>query len=353
MGLVLPSGAATDHGSAGLRRELLDRCEIDALVGFDNRLGVFPIHRSVRFVLLTATAGSRTRSMACRLGEHDPESLDRLGDEPANTSTWFPVRLTPAVVRHLSGEGLAIPELRLPIDLAIAERAASLYPPLGSGGGDSGWGARFARELNVSDDRAHFKPAAGGWPVIEGKHLGPFRLRDLEGCRTIAPDGARRLLSDNWQPRPRLAYRDVASATNRLTLIAALLPARCVSVHTVFCLRTRLPPASQHFLAGLFNSFVVNYLVRMRVTTHVTAALVQQLPIPRPHDSPRAFRLVSALARTLARRSHPDLLARLHAIVAGLYQLSDVEFAHVLDTFPLIPQEERDRARQAYAALER
>ena len=38
--------------------------------------------------------------------------------------------------------------------------------------------------------------------------------------------------------RPRLAYRDVAGATNQLTLIAALLPAGCVSTHTVFCLRT-------------------------------------------------------------------------------------------------------------------
>ena len=40
--------------------------------------------------------------------------------------------------------------------------------------------------------------------------------------------------------RPRLCYRDVAGASNRLTLIAAILPAGCVSTHTVFCLRTPL-----------------------------------------------------------------------------------------------------------------
>ena len=39
--------------------------------------------------------------------------------------------------------------------------------------------------------------------------------------------------------RLRLAYRDVASATNRLTLIAALLPPGTVSTHTVFCLKNR------------------------------------------------------------------------------------------------------------------
>ena len=59
-----------------------------------------------------------------------------------------------------------------------------------------------------------------------------------------------------------------------------MLPAGCVSTHTVFCLRTPLPLARQHFLCGLFNSFVVNYLVRLRVTTHVTTATVERLPIP-------------------------------------------------------------------------
>src|SRR5204862_3853305 len=50
-GLVLPSGLATDHGSARLRRRLLNECDVEALVGIDNRRGIFPIHRSVRFLL--------------------------------------------------------------------------------------------------------------------------------------------------------------------------------------------------------------------------------------------------------------------------------------------------------------
>jgi hypothetical protein len=59
-----------------------------------------------------------------------------------------------------------------------------------------------------------------------------------------------------------------------------VLPGGCVSTHTVFCLRTPLPSRDQYFLCGLFNSLVVNYLVRLRVTTHVTTATVEQLPIP-------------------------------------------------------------------------
>ena len=61
IGLVLPSGLATDHGSAPLRRLLLSRCDVDAIVGIDNHRGIFPIHRSVGFLLVTASPGSPTR----------------------------------------------------------------------------------------------------------------------------------------------------------------------------------------------------------------------------------------------------------------------------------------------------
>ena len=111
--------------------------------------------------------------------------------------------------------------------------------------------------------------------------------------------------ADGRYQRPRLAYRDVAGATNQLTLIAAMLPAGCVSTHTVFCLRTPCPLPAQQLLCGLFNSFVVNYLVRLRVSTHVTTALVERLPVPTREHAPRAAREIAALARALSRRRDP------------------------------------------------
>jgi hypothetical protein len=346
IGLVLPSGLAIDHGSAPLRRQLLTECDVDAIVGFENHRRVFPIHRSVRFLLLTASRGSPTRSIACRLGERDPAALEAVGDDSAGASAWFPVRLTPALLRRLTGDDLAIPEIRTPIDLSIVERAVSLFHSLGS---DAGWRARFGRELNATDDREHFRPPGSGVPVVEGKQIEPFRA-DLRSVRySVGVQNVRRLLDPARYGRPRLAYRDVASATNRRTLIAAVLPAGCVSTHTVFCLRTPLSPGDQHFLCGLFNSFVVNYLVRLRVTTHVTTAVVEGLPIPRRSDAPGAFREVAGLARLLARRADEAASARLQALVARLYQLTVNEFEHVLATFPLIATEEREAALRAFA----
>jgi hypothetical protein len=173
---------------------------------------------------------------------------------------------------------------------------------------------------------------------------------DPAGARyCVSRRDATRLLDPQRYTRPRLAYRDVASATNRLTLIAAVLPAGCISTHTLFCLRTRLPLRAHYFLCGLFNSFVVNYLVRLRVTTHVTTAMVERLPIPRQRDGPRRFREIAALARQLSRRRDAAAAARLQALAAGFYQLDIAQFEHVLGTFPLVPREERDAALRAFA----
>ncbi len=159
---------------------------------------------------------------------------------------------------------------------------------------------------------------------------------------------ARRLLRSDRHERPRLAYRDVASSTNRLTLIAAVLPGGCVSTHTVFCLRTPLPPRTQLFFCGLFNSFVINYLVRLRVTTHVTTGMVEQLPIPTAAAAPAAFHEIAALARLLSRRADASALASLNARVAELYQLTTEEFEHILATFPLVPERDRREALRLF-----
>jgi len=243
------------------------------------------------------------------------------------------------LLERLSGDTLTIPWLKAPIDLAIAERSAALFPRLGS---DHGWSAQFGRELNATEDREVFRQAGKGLPVVEGKQIEPFRV-DLAASRWSirGPDASARLRNDRYM-RARLAYRDVAGATNQLTLLAALLPAGCVSTHTVFCLRTPMPLADQQLLCGLFNSFVVNYLVRLQVSTHVTTALVERLPVPTRQHAPRAAREIAALARALARRPDAAAAARLQAAVAALYQLTIDEFEHVLSTFPLVPKTLRD-----------
>jgi len=341
LGLVLPGGWATDQGSASIRRLVFSQCAVDGLVGFENRKAIFPIHRSVRFLLLTATKGASTRRLGLRFGELDVNDLERQSPQVENR---YPVQVTPELLERVTGPELAVPQFRGPVELSIAERAATAFPPLGS---VEGWAVHFGRELNATDDRGMFLQSQRGLPVVDGKHLHPFRVEVDASERRVDAATARRRLAGRHE-RPRLAYRDVASATNRVTLIAAILPRGCVSTHTLFCLRTPLPLQAQFFLCGLFNSLTINFLVRLRVTTHVTTSIVERLPIPRRAQAPTAFRELAALAHGLTRVGDENDRARgraqLDAQVAALYGLSRDEFAYVLDTFPLIERRDRDRA---------
>ena len=211
-------------------------------------------------------------------------------------------------------------------------------------GDASGWNVRFGRELNASDDRIHFeeigkRPAAAGaaatlLPVIEGKHVTPYSVAIGKAALGIRVARAATLLDPvRTYARARLAYRDVASSTNRLTLIAAIVPRGVVTTHTLFCLKEPLDADSQLYLCAMFNSFVANYIVRMRVTTHVTAAVIDRLPVPVARQATAHFRRVVHLAARRCRRSCGTTASarELQALAACAYGLDRAQFDHVLD----------------------
>jgi hypothetical protein len=329
IGLVVPWGLAADCGSAGLRRLLFDRCRLDSMVGFENGKGVFPIHRSVRFLLVTASTGGATSALRCRLGLRDAAPLEA-GVEEA------PVVVPRRLLERLSPDDLSVPDVRSAADLALLEKLTASVPAFRS---MDGWGVEFGRELNATEDARHFIGGKEGLPVLEGKHIEPFAVSIPREARRLPVRAARALLRHEPWNRPRLAYRDVASATNRLTLIAAVIPTGAVTVHTLFCLKAALGARDQAFLCGVLNSFVANYLVRLRVTTHVTAGIVSRLPVPYPPADSPLRRRIASLSLRLQRSPEPERApeyARLQAAVARLYDLTADEFRHVLATFPLV-----------------
>jgi hypothetical protein len=79
----------------------------------------------------------------------------------------------------------------------------------------------------------------------------------------------------------------------------------------------------------------------LRVSTHVTTAIVEGLPVPRREAGPDAVREIAALASSLARRDDALARRRLNVLAARLYGLTSEEYEHVLSTFPLVPEAER------------
>jgi hypothetical protein len=257
--------------------------------------------------------------------------------------------MTRQLLTRLSGDDdLGIPEIGGRQDLRILEMISARFNWLGS---DDGWNVRFGRELNATDDKDAFLPlskAGGARPVLEGKQIEPFRAV-IETARYELRPGSR---ATGIVRRARLAYRDVASATNKLTLIAALIPPRAVTTHTLLCLKTPLAIETQEVLCGLLNSLVANYIVRLRVSTHLTVSLVSRLPVPVVPRTSAMFESLSHLVRQLGRGRRPALdmpeYAALQGIVAHLYGLSEKQFEHILGTFPLIRSEVRERVMLSF-----
>jgi hypothetical protein len=350
-GMILPSGFALDHACGVLRQHLLDRTDVDTFTTIENRDEIFPIHRALKFLLLTFTAGGSTRQLPCRIGLRSPGHLETVPDSGVDPES---IAVPRALIERLSPGSFAIPEIRAPLDLEIVSSISARIPALED---PQGWGVHFGRELNATDDRPHFDEGGSGLPVLEGKQLHPFAV-DTGAVRfTIDEHTAARLLDrDRTFGRPRLAYRDVASASNRVTLIAALVPAGAVTTHTLFCLKDSLDLDTQHFLCGIFNSCVANYLIRMRVVTHVTAAITARLPVPGPRAAVPSFGRIARLSRAISQDAGHDhstqaaRVARLNAAAAEAYGLSARQFEHVLGTFPLIPASDRQAALRSFVA---
>lgn len=320
VGLIVPWGFAVDDGAAGLRSALVEAGALDTLVGFDNARGLFPIHRGLRFAVIVATPGGTPKDSRAQFGITSTETVDAL---TAADGEPLPHQLSSSMVLRVGGRTRRIPDLRTGDDLEWLSAVMSAHPALGDA---KGWKARFSRELNASDDRDAFSPSGSedSFPIADGKHIGPFVVH-LDRCQRFIPEClARRHFPDRRYERPRLVYRDVSGVGNRYTLVAAVMPGRVLTTHTLFCLRNEVPLSQQHFLCGVFNSLLMNRVVRLLMGSHVTTSLVESLPVPRWDGSP-VQQGISRVARTLSRRasagdSHTDrLLGRLNQLVEVIY----------------------------------
>jgi hypothetical protein len=140
---------------------------------------------------------------------------------------------------------------------------------------------------------------------------------------------------------------------------------------------TGLSQQERLYLLAVFNSYLFDWLLRQSVTAHVSFFFIYNTPVPRlaksdPGFAPivsRAARLTCTtpefddLAKEVGLKSHDEgatdsverarLRAELDGLIAHLYGLTEVEFAHILGTFPLVAEPVKIAALNAYRDVER
>ena len=156
-----------------LRRLFMERCRWEWLFGIENRDKIFPIHRSYKFNPVVIEKGGATEAIRTAFMCRSLDDWERADD----ISTSY----TRAQVERFSPRSRAILEIQSSRDLEILEKIYANAVLLGDDGPE-GWGIRYAREFDMTNDSRLFSPR----PRWEAK-----------GYR---PDEYSRWLLGDWRP---------------------------------------------------------------------------------------------------------------------------------------------------------
>jgi Alw26I/Eco31I/Esp3I family type II restriction m6 adenine DNA methyltransferase len=396
-GIVIPSGIYTDLGAKQLREMLFNQTKITSLFCFENRKGIFEnVDSRFKFVVLSFEKGETTKDFPAAFMRHDVAELECFPSEGS-------VSVNINVIRKLSPTSLSIPEFKSSLDIAIAVKLLDM-PSLNNS--DRGWGLElYGEELNMTRSAGCFKTTKTRWPVFEGGMIWHFDshyseprywINETDLRKSFTEKRVKRIGFIDKPPKDikndyetyRLAIRKIASNTNERTLITTVIApgsfaGNSLSVHFPFknepdCYNDLQLTANELLvLTSLLNSFVVDWILRARMTTNLNLFYLYQLPIPRLTEKDAAFwpivkrsaRLICTtpefddLAKEVGLKSYKEgatdpiergkLRAELDGIVAHLYGLTEEEFAYILTTFPIVPDPVKIAAHNAFRNVEK
>ena len=150
LGLIVPSGVYSDYGAVEMRRLFVVHSRWEWLFGFENREGIFDIHRSFKFNPVIIAKGGETRAIRTAFMRHNLADWER-GEELATDYTREQVVL-------FSPKSRAILEIQSEHDLRILTKIYANSVLLGDQS-ERGWGIKYAQgDFNMTSDSKLFPP---------------------------------------------------------------------------------------------------------------------------------------------------------------------------------------------------
>lgn len=149
MGMIVPSGIYSDNGTTELRELFLDHCEWQWLFGFENRDGIFDIHRSFKFCPLVIQKTGITQAIRTAFMHRN---VDDWGQAERHVLAYPRDR-----VHEFSPYSKAILEIRSEQDLRVLQKIYTNGVLLGDRS-ERGWGVKYATEFHMTNDSKLFPP---------------------------------------------------------------------------------------------------------------------------------------------------------------------------------------------------
>jgi len=325
VGLLVPSGIATDHTTQDYFRQLVDSKSLIALYDFENKAPIFPdVHRSFKLSVLLF-GGNETRYNEAEF-TFFAHSIHDLIDEKRHVS------LSSDDIKLLNPNTRTCPIFRSERDAELTKEIYKRVPVLIDKSGDTErnpWGIRFMRMFDQTNDaelfvsaeqllKKKYKRVSNYWkkgkttylPLYEAKMIQMYDHRaasviidSKNWMRQGQPRGTTQAEHKNaeYNPEPRwwvdssdvstaikdrnrkvfIAYKDVTSPTNQRTMIASFIPYSGVlnSAPLIFPSDAITDERKSCLLANL-NSIAFDYVARQKVGgVHLNFYIVEQLPI--------------------------------------------------------------------------
>jgi hypothetical protein len=383
LSFVIPSGIYTDLGTKPLREMLLNEGRIDYLYNFSNERFFFPhVDHRVKFTLLGAQNGIESDGFSATFRFNPrvavkPDELPEFLSDARNL-----VYIDQDSLMKFSPNSLSVMEFQSQQDVDIVTKIYERGPLIGEKL-EKEWSIRLNLEFHMTNDRALFNQSGNGYPLYEGKMIhqydGYYR-KPRFWINTEKADNHFRNKKSEMEPIdykiPRLGFREIARATDSRTLIATILPPRTCCNHKILVVAPRLTTYQTDemlFSLSILNSFVLDFVVRLKIAVGVSMFHFYQLPLPRLTTGnyhfdeivPRAAQLTCTTPeyadlwektmgtpwdeteRVIKLPERQQLRDELDAIVAHLYGMSREDFDHILGTFPLVfPDSDEGRAKR-------
>lgn len=314
VGLIVPSGIATDRDTRHFFQALIDGRKLKHLHHFDNRARLF--HRvgaMITFCLLTFTRRPHPAKHRADFVffAHHPDDLDQperhIALDADDIATLNPNTRTCPIFTHQHDAALTLGVYRrFPI---LDDRTH----------GDNPWGLRLGTLFHMTNDSHLFdtrEPRRDAqadddrWPLWEAKMIhhydhryGDFRElpRDRRSARIPAPTPARRDDPDyepigrywvtedaldaawpaGWHRRWMIGWRDVCRSTDERTVIAAAMPP-VPAGNTLTVSQIDATSLAACFVACA-SSLALDTIARFKVGgAHLNYFILRQLPFPPP-----------------------------------------------------------------------
>lgn len=333
-GLVIPTSIAFGDSTKYFFEKLVTENRLISLYDFENKEGLFNIHRMYKFCLLTA--GQQQGKPREVSGGFYLTRLDHLLD-PNRV-----YKLETADFAKLNPNTKTCPVFRTSKDAVLTKKLYSKAPILiKEETGENPWDIRLTTLFNMATASSQFKTRQqllnmGGQeigncfnvsdslyvPLYEGKmiwfynhHYGEFPLEDVQRPNSIPATSIETLKNPNSALRPwywvkkedvqtklvktdsegnitwqwshnfYIAFRDVTNATNERTCVASIMPSVSGAGHNaplVFTSRGIIPSCE---LVSMMSSMVFDFITRQKAGgSHLNLFMLKQLPVLTPEQ---------------------------------------------------------------------